>query len=343
MSKVFFIPMAKLDEEGISRAARQLFREVLARENMALEDEVPLKVHFGEKGNVTFLGPGCYQGIVEELQQRDVETSYIETNVLYRGSRTTRDSHIALAKDHGFTNLPILIADGDHGEAVTEVPINGEIFDSVKLGEGFSAYDQIVVLAHFKGHVEAGFGGAMKQLAMGFASRSGKMAQHATVNPKVNQEECISCGACLDACNYGAIELDGTAAIDPEVCVGCAACVAVCPVGAIKTDWSATDFKKRVAEYAYGAGKDRRNIYINFAFNITPYCDCYDDVMEPVADNLGVFASLDPVAIDRACLDMVQAKSDEKLFDEGRESLDHAEKLGLGSQTVDLIELELRA
>lgn len=339
MSNVYFIPMKQADEAALSEAAARLFEEVVAREEVELAGEIPLKVHFGEKGNDTFLRPGCYQGVISRLKSRGITPSYIETNVLYRGSRTTRDSHIALAREHGFTDLPIIIADGDHGEAVTEVPIPGKVFDSVKLGAGFAPYDQFIIMAHFKGHAEAGFGGAMKQLAMGFAARSGKMAQHSTVNPVVSQDECIACGACVESCNYGAIELTETAFIDHEKCVGCAACVAACPVGAIKTDWGAKDFTARLAEYAYGAGFGKRNIYLNFLLNVTQYCDCYGGHMELVADNIGVFASTDPVAIDRVCIDLLQEREGKPLFDNGRESLAHAEEMGLGSQKYELITL----
>ncbi len=340
MSNVYFIPFEHYNEERLSAIAARLFDEVVEREGVRLETEIPIKVHFGEKGNDTFLRPACYQGVIGRLRDAGVQARYIETNVLYRGSRTTRESHLALAAEHGFTDLPITIADGDHGEAVNEVPINGEIFDHVKLGAAYAPYDQFIIMAHFKGHAEAGFGGAMKQLAMGFAARPGKMAQHATVNPVVTPEECIACGACVASCNYDAIELTETAFIDHAKCVGCAACVAACPVGAIQTDWGAKDFTKRLAEYAFGAGGGKRNIYLNFALNITEYCDCYGGHMDFVAGNLGVFASTDAVAIDRACLDMLQAREGRPQFDSGRESLAHAEKLGLGSQTYELITLQ---
>ncbi|MFB0959044.1 DUF362 domain-containing protein [Clostridiaceae bacterium HFYG-1003] len=94
-------------------------------------------------------------------------------------------------------------------------------------------------------------------------------------------------------------------------------------------------------EYAYGAGHGKRNVYLNFAVNITEYCDCFGGHMDFIASNLGVFASTDPVAIDRACLDMLQTKEDKPYFEVGRESLAHAEKLGLGSQDYDLIPLEI--
>lgn len=341
MSNVYFIPMEQFDEAAMSQAARRLLETVIDKEGVQLAAEVPIKVHFGEKGNTTYIKPASYQGVIDYLSEHQVASRFIETNVLYRGSRTTRESHIALAEEHGFTQLPITIADGHHGEDILRVPIDGDIFSEVQLGKAYGDFQQFIVLAHFKGHEQAGFGGAMKQLAMGFASRSGKMAQHASISPSVSPDKCIGCETCLDACDYQAIDMiDGKAVIQDERCVGCAACIAACPVGAIRNDWGAENFLKRVGEYAYGAGKDKDNIYISFAFNITDYCDCYGDTMPLIAKDFGVLASRDPVALDRACLDILQEREGKKLFDNGRETLDQAEKLGLGSQNYKVIQLD---
>lgn len=340
MSNVYFIPLTDYDEAALSKAARQLLETVIAKEQVKLEREVPIKVHFGEKGNTTYIKPGCFQGVIDYLKEHEIESRFIESNVLYRGFRTTRESHIALAQDHGFTALPITIADGHHGEDILRVPIEGEIFREVQLGKAYGDFNQFIVLAHFKGHEQAGFGGAMKQLAMGFASRSGKMAQHATISPTVTPAKCIGCESCLNACDYQAIDMiEDKALINDARCVGCAACIAICPVGAIRNDWGAKDFLKRVGEYAYGAGKGKANIYLNFVLNITDYCDCYGDTMPLVAGNVGLFASTDAVAIDRACLDILQEKEGKNLFDLGRETLDHAEKMGLGQQVYQLVTL----
>jgi len=152
MKNVYFRRYNGNDPDQLSKLAKELFEHMIEAEGVTLEKAVPIKVHFGEKGNVTYVPAESYKGLIESLKARDIETSYIETNVLYRGSRTTKDSHLDLAKEHGFTQIPILIADGEIGEAVYEVPIHKEYFDVVKLGEGFEPYHQILVTAHFKGH-----------------------------------------------------------------------------------------------------------------------------------------------------------------------------------------------
>ena len=340
MSNVYFKKYEGNSPSILSIIGKELLDTIVKNENVSLEKKIPIKVHFGEKGNTTFVPATSYDGIIDYLQNKNIESSFIETNVLYRGSRTTRESHIKLAKDHGFTRLPIIIADGEIGESVYEVEINKEYFDKIKLGAAFEDYNQIVVLNHFKGHGLAGFGGAIKQLAMGYASRSGKMAQHSILKPKVNGEKCTSCGLCVEKCDVDAIVINNFAIINDDKCVGCAGCIAVCPVGAISNDWGSLNFREKIAEYAYGAQLNKKNIYISFMMNVTKECDCMGQHMEPIAKDFGVFASLDPVAIDKACLDILQSENNEKLFENGRETLLHAKKIGFSDGEYKLVEIK---
>ncbi len=332
MSKVYFKRYEGNDTSVLSELAKEMLIQLVEKDGATLEQNVPIKVHFGEKGNKTFIPASSYDGIIDYLEENNRETTFIETNVLYRGSRTTRDNHLALAKDHGFTRKPIIIADGDMGEAVHEVVINKEYFKSVKLGAAFNDYKQIIVMSHFKGHGLAGFGGALKQLAMGFASRSGKMAQHSRMVPTVSGSNCISCGVCVKKCDVDAITITDVAAIDGSKCIGCAGCIAVCPVGAIRNDWGAANFREKITEYAYGAQLDKSHLYISFMTNITKDCDCVGEEMHPVAKNFGVLASLDPVALDTACIDLLQTEEHVDLFDNGRDSLVHAEHIHFGEK-----------
>lgn len=339
MSNVYYKKYEGNDPLVMSSLAKELFEYIVKEEDIKLEKQIPIKVHFGEKGNDTFLPATTYDGLIETLKDREVETAFIETNVLYRGARTTKENHIAIAKEHGFTQIPIIIADGEIGEKVYEVAIDKKYFDTVKLGKAFEDYNQILVCAHFKGHGMAGFGGALKQLAMGFASRSGKLAQHSNQIPVVDAKKCVSCGVCVDKCDVDAIEIDGFAVISEEKCVGCAGCIAVCPTKAISNRWQTTNFREKITEYAYGAELDKKNIYINFVSTITEDCDCIGKHMHTIADDIGVFISTDPVALDAACLDLLQNNEDKKLFEKGRETLEHAKTIGFGNQDYNLIEL----
>jgi uncharacterized Fe-S center protein len=340
MNKVYFIKNTERDYDQLSKDALKLLKKIVSEIEHRFEPEVPIKVHFGERGNKTFIPAKCYDSIINYLNEEGVEPSYIETNVLYRGSRTTREDHIQTAKAHGFTQIPIIIADGEIGTEYDEVEINKEYFNKCKIGKGFRKYKQFIVTSHFKGHVAAGFGGALKQLAMGFAARSGKMEQHTDISPIIEAAKCISCGVCEEKCDFNAIRITDYAEIDDSKCVGCAGCIAVCPQDAISNSWQGSHFLEKLSEYAYGATRDKDNIYITFVHNITSECDCAGMAMEPIMDNVGILAGKDPVALDTACLDLVQKSSEKKLFESGRVTLRHAEKIGLGTMQYQLIEIK---
>lgn len=339
MSNVYFIKNSGSDYKELGEDALRLLKKIVSETDHQFEEKVPIKAHFGEKGNKTFIPAKCYDGVINYLEEEGVSTSYIETNVLYGGERTTRDSHIQLAKDHGFTQIPIIIADGERGTQYNEIEINKDYIDKCKIGKVYGDYKQFIVMSHFKGHISAGFGGAMKQLAMGFAARGGKLDQHSGISPSVQAEKCIACGLCIKKCDFDATYMEDTAFIDDSKCVGCAGCMAVCPEGAITSTWGGAHFLEKLAEYAYGASKDKDIIYITFVHNITKECDCVGKPMKKISDNIGVLAGKDPVALDSACLDLVQESSKEKLFDNGRTTLKHAERIGLGTMSYQLIEL----
>ncbi len=343
MSNVYFIPVKSYSNiDAISDAGRKLLETVIEKEDVKLNSKIPLKVHFGEAGNVTFIEPNNFDGIIDYLEENEIESFFTDTNVLYRSPRTKRNTHMELAKEHGFTRLPVVIADGDHGEEYDEIEIDKKHFKTCKIGKEFSKYDQMIVLAHFKGHSMAGFGGAIKQLAMGCAARGGKLAQHSNSTPEIKQSVCTKCQTCVNNCPEDAITMEDYPVIDKDKCIGCAACIAVCPVGAVKVPWgggAVEEFKERLAEYAYAAQKDKRNIYITFAFNLTSKCDCAGEKMKPIARDIGVFASTDPVALDQACMDLTDQLEKREVF-EGRQAIEYGESIGLGSTDYELIEVE---
>lgn len=339
MSKVYFIRNPGTDYDKLGQDALTLLKKVTTATGHRFAKEVPLKVHFGEKGNTTFIPAECYDAIIGYLKGKGIFPVYIETNVLYRGARTTSAKHIQTAKKHGFTQIPIVIADGEIGTEYDEVEINKQYFDTCKIGKGYGNYQQFIVMSHFKGHIEAGFGGAVKQLGMGFAARGGKLAQHSGISPVVKAEKCIGCDLCVEKCDFDAITRTDTAVINQNKCIGCAGCIAVCPQGAIRNTWTGSNFLEKLSEYAYGAAKNKDIIYITFVTNITEDCDCVGQTMAPVTAGIGVLAGKDPVALDTACLDLVQTNSGQKLFEKGRVSLRHAEKIGLGTMRYQLVEI----
>lgn len=143
----------------------------------------------------------------------------------------------------------------------------------------------------------------------------------------------------MEKCDFDAIRIEEFAIIDDEKCTGCAGCIAVCPEGAIRNKWDNKSFLYNLAEYAYGATQGKDNIYISFLINITKDCDCIGKHMDHIHENIGVMASKDPVALDTASIDILQKMSTKDYFDKGRTTLEHAEKIGLGTRKYELINL----
>ncbi len=346
MSNVYFIPAGKsVCEHCHSKLARMLLAALVEQEKIELASHIPLKVHFGEKGNRTYLKAGTYNGIIDYLKEHNISSEYMETSVLYGGERFTRAKHEKLAAEHGFTQIPVTIADGEKGEDAVAVPAPGlKHFSSCAIAAKLAEQEQVLVCSHFKGHGLAGFGGAIKQLSMGFAAKGGKMAMHMNVKPTIRNWRCKHCKLCLSRCQMNAIEIgEKRSFIDHEKCIGCGACFSICPHHAVSIwTWQGicnvlfrkNQFREKLVEYAYAAHHGKRHIYLNFAMNVTAGCDCEPRPMRKTVPDIGIFASTDPVAVDAACFDAV-AKAG-KTF-KGAEQLDYAESIGLGEKTYNII------
>ena len=304
------------------------------RDVIKLDGKIAVKVHFGEKGCTTYIPAE----IVKSLCQNLKDYTLIETNTLYKGSRTITKDHINLAKEHGFTFAPIKIL-----EDTEEIPVNLNHFKKLKIGKGLYDFNEFLIISHFKGHMMGGFGGAIKNLSMGLASRAGKLDMHAGISPEIDKSSCTECRTCINNCPVDAI--DDNFIINKEICIGCAQCIAVCPSNAINIPWgivTAEQLQERMAEYATVL-KNKKVIYINILKNITKACDCNSRAQTPVIDDIGFLLSEDPVAIDKATNDLVNQKHKD-LFEKhngtsGLKQIDYAEEIGLGNQEYELIKL----
>jgi len=305
-----------------------------------LGKKVAIKLHFGDKGCVTYLNPEIVRKIFGKVKSLGKEVKLVETNVLYRGSRTTRKDHLKTAREHGF-DMPIDILDGEKGEEFIEV-------DGKKLGKGIKEYDSMIVVSHFKGHPMAGFGGSIKNLGMGLASRAGKLQMHSIVNPIV-KNGCTACKTCIENCNANAIKIiNGKAEIDSEKCEGCAMCIAVCPEGVIDVPWenaTAEELQKGIVEYVDGVFKiipKGKMIFINVLEKITKDCDCFSIKQEPIIEDIGILAGEDLI-IDKASLELVNEKSNgkfEKLNPSGKYQLEYAKEKGLMEDKYEIVDLD---
>lgn len=352
-------------ENKISRV-RALFERAGFARHLLAGETTAIKLHFGEAGSDGYINPVLVRQVVDKVKESGSRPFLTDTNTLYLGSRADAVDHITTAISHGFdyavVNAPVIIADGLCGCNVTQVPVTGKHFSSVKIAGDIAAARSMIVLSHFKGHEVAGFGGAIKNLAMGCASRVGKREQH-SARPMVVEDLCVGCQTCLPVCPEEAIRIDGgSALISRDRCIGCFECMTVCPEHAIDVDWE-TDiplFTERMVEYAAGSVQNKKGRvgYMNFLLNITPDCDCVPWSDQAIVPDIGILASDDPVAIDAASFDLVNeqigfsgtmltdhfAAGEDKFtgircVTDGRRQIEYAEELGLGSPLYDLIEI----
>ncbi len=370
MSVVHFYPLNEVHvEEDILAGIERLYEAAGFGKIFSKNDFCAVKLHFGEKGNLNYLSPVYVKKTVSLLRKNGVKPFLTDANTIYQGSRANSVDHLTVAYRHGFlpekTGAPVIIADGLTGKDYRLLTIDKKHFRTVKIGSAALDCDSMMVLTHFKGHMLAGYGGALKNVGMGLASRSGKQEQHSDVKPKVIPTLCTLCLACMGICPANAIrEGSGSAHINHDKCIGCGECTAVCMSGAIKVRW-ATDnrtFQEKMIEYAYGI-LDRlsgRAAFINFLINITPHCDCMETDDPPIAPDIGILASRDPVSLDRACADLVNSREGLPSSNFGKRvnaisagqdkfreihnidwshQLKYAEKLGLGELDYDLVEL----
>lgn len=369
---VYMADMAAGWKKNVSGKISDIFDLLDPGELFRPKDLVAVKLHFGEVGNTAHIRPQYVRRIVDRLKDLQTRPFLTDTNSLYVGSRSDAWSHLCTAFDNGFTRevtgAPVIIADGLRGNNQLNVQTQGRHIKQARIGMDIQQADGLVVLSHFKGHEVSGFGGAIKNVGMGCASRSGKLEQHSTISPKVKRKKCIGCGDCLAWCRGEAIEIRGKgpgrkARINPETCIGCAECIPTCRQRAIEIQWneSIPSFMEKMVEYAAAvlAGKAGKTLFITFVTDVSPLCDCTPFCDRPIVPDIGILGSLDPVAIDAAAVDLVNGapgnilSSLDKALAPGEDKfralfpkvewwhqLDYAEQIGLGTRQYELVKLE---
>lgn len=339
MSKVYYCSLySDSKSRNLPNNVKKLFERAGFREFISENEQVAIKLHFGEKGNTTYMSPVAVRQVVDKVKEHGGKPFLTDTNTLYSGSRTNSVDHITTAIENGFAyavvNAPIIIADGLYSRNSVDVEINQKHFDKVKIGGEIYNSHSMIVMSHFKGHEMAGFGGALKNLAMGCASAPGKQMQHSDAKPGVDKDKCIGCSKCVKSCPVGAINIEEKKAkINHEICYGCGECPTVCPTRAVTIQWETDSdiFVEKMAEYAYGAISNKKDKvgFITFIMNVTPLCDCVPWSGRPISHDIGILASKDPVALDKACYDLVCAEMKHDVFK-------HAHPGVNGMRVVDL-------
>lgn len=318
-STVYLIYFRASFRESIVDKLVRLINTTGLSEVVKKRDLTAVKLHFGEKGNTAYIRPVFAGAVVSSIKETGAKPFLVDTNTLYAGTRSDTPSHLETAVKNGFAysvvGAPLVIADGLRGLSDVAVETGGKCFKKAYIGTDIHHADALISLAHLKGHELSGFGGTLKNIGMGCASRRGKLAMHSTVSPKVTAKKCVSCGECKKHCPADAISFNENkkAVIDSEKCIGCGECIVVCAEGAVQIKWnqSVPVFLEGMMEYASAVIKEKKGkaLYVNFINNISPMCDCLNHNDTPVVRDIGIAASLDPVALDQASVDLVNKEA----------------------------------
>lgn len=367
-SKVYFADLRADVHENLQQKLTRLMKTAGMGDIDFRDKFVAIKLHFGEPGNLAFLRPNWARTVADFVKERGGKPFLTDCNTLYVGGRKNALDHMDSAMLNGFnpmtTGCQIIIGDGLKGSDEVEVPVvGGEYVKNAKIGRAVMDADVFISLTHFKGHEEAGFGGCLKNIGMGCGSRAGKMEQHNAGKPHVAQKHCIGCGQCRKICAHGApIIENGKAHIDHDRCVGCGRCIAVCPKDAVRIDWdeTTTNLNCKIAEYTKAVVDGRPCFHISLVIDVSPNCDCRPENDMAIVPNVGMFASFDPVALDMACVDAVNAQTPlrgsaaddahakahvhdhfQRLHPDTnwRSCLEHGEKIGIGTREYELIKI----
>lgn len=348
----------------------RLLKNAGLKRAVAPGDLVAVKLHFGETGNMAYIRPPFVRRAVDMVKDYGGRPFLTDANTLYVGTRQNSVEHMETAIRNGFdyavVGAPLIIADGLTGKDYVKVSVPGKHFKEVNIGSAAYHADAMVVMSHFKCHELTGFGGAIKNIGMGLGSRSGKQQMHSDVLPEVKDEKCTGCAKCKEWCPADAIEMqpwEGNkkglkAYILDKKCWGCGECAVTCQFDAVRINWRTTPeaAQEKMAEYALGAvqGKTEKVVYISFVMNVSPDCDCFGHNDHPIVQDIGILASLDPVALDTACYDLVNSQpaligsviegchTGEDKFQmvhpgiNPLTQLEHSEKIGLGMMQYEL-------
>ena len=329
---------------------------------------VAVKVHFGEYGNMAYIRANYAAVVVKIIKELGGKPFLTDSNTLYTGSRSNAVDHLNTAMLNGFnriaTGCDVIIADGLKGTEERIVDIGGKYCPEPKIGSAIADADIVVSLNHFKGHEQTGFGGALKNLGMGSGSVAGKKDMHSTAQPRVVRENCVACGTCAASCAHSAITVDSAASIDYAKCVGCGQCIAMCPCEAMLpgSQESCDILNYKIDEYAKAVLSGKPSFHVSFIMNVSPECDCWGHNDAAIVPDLGMAASFDPVALDRACADIVNSapalKTENMLTEKGhshpddcdkfhimhpetnwKAGLRYAEEIGLGVSDYELVRI----
>ncbi len=267
-SDVYFWNLRASMKAPFAKRMRSLLKAAKADKVINSGDLAAVKIHFGEEGTTGFLRPLWVKPILDFISEAGGKPFLTDASTLYVGQRGEAVSHSLCAAKHGWDPLvlgaPVIIADGLRGEFEQTVPVGGKHIDEAYIAGGIAEADFLVSVNHFKGHELAGYGGALKNIGMGSASKKGKMQQHFSTGPIISEDNCVGCESCVKVCETGALSINednGKVSLNPEKCVGCGGCFVACCHDGLRVDWKigVQEFLERMMEYCAGVAKTKKS------------------------------------------------------------------------------------
>lgn len=279
-------------------------------------DYVAIKTHFGSRGGHRVIRPIFLKKIADAVKEVGGQP-FVTDTVRPRGL-----TYLDIANMQGINHLsvgcPVVLADGLNGMNYVRVPA-GPLIREIGIASEIYDADAMIVVTHCKGHIQSGFGGALKNLGMGAiaarnregATERGKIHALARVRIIHQGETCILCGKCAEACDHDAITVEDAFEIDDSKCVKCGRCIEACDQKALDMERDEEQFQKALAEAARAAistFEPGKIFYVSFLTEIMPHCDCHPHSDVPIVNEQGIVAGDDPVAIDKAALDIIESR-----------------------------------
>jgi uncharacterized Fe-S center protein len=374
MAKVYYSSARALKwkyDDSMPGKLERLLREIGLANYFSPKEWVAVKTHFGSEGAHRVIRPVFLRKVVQALKSVGAKPCVVDT-VRIKGL-----DYLEVANQHGINHLsvdaPVLLADGLYGRDNIMVKA-GEILGEIAVASLIHDIPAMIVCSHVKGHINAGYAGAIKNLAMGGVSSShrhcgwkcGRGAMHTIGEGDLvwDSEKCELCYQCAEVCPLDAIVFEEGSELvwDGDTCWRCGRCVRVCQSGAITMPADDDRFLRSLAEAAKAVLSTfdaNKVLYINFLMEIQPECDCMPVADVPVIQDKGILVSDDIVAIEQASIDMLcgsEPLPGSAFVKEAQESdndillslhnknyiiqIDEAEKLGIGLRNYELIEIQ---
>lgn len=352
-AKVWFAPIKDGESpESVGRKAVKLADSAGLAEVVSKNALIGILQHVGEGKGIGYIKPPVTRALAARVEKLGGKPFLTGSSTLYRGRRSNACDHMMQAYEHGFTpsaiNCPIIMCDGLRGadRLNVEVPNAGHC-RTAYIGSAVALMEGLVVVTHPTGHPVAGFGAAMKNVAMGLASRGGKVSMHHGSHPDFLAERCTACGKCAKWCPEDAIVVKKRARLIAKKCIGCGQCFTVCPFDAIDFKWNVQGlgFQEKLVECCAAVRSllGERILYVSVIQHFQKGCDCFSEPQEALCPDIGVVASRDVVAVDRATADLLMRATGKDIVQEAgrreyRAMFAYAERFGLGCGEYELIE-----